>query len=135
MSFTSTDFFGEAIVTDEPRLGFGYWVAIPQETEAAWGARAIFTRSAMELLRDRQGHCYRSTSARDRLVDHLNNRGALRLMQKQYAHLCREGQIREDEENEVVLFEDEHVKAVGNTNASCGYFYVAAWLKPEEKCE
>jgi hypothetical protein len=45
------------------------------------------------------------------------------------ALLVREGHVQSDEPNEVVVYDDDVIRVVGNSNGSYGYFYLAAWLK------
>tara|TARA_Y100000034_G_scaffold76992_1_gene92483 strand:- start:515 stop:925 length:411 start_codon:yes stop_codon:yes gene_type:complete len=132
--FTTSNWMGQKIESEKPSLAFGYGCAIPEATEAAWGARAICGggysgKAYMDLLPDRQGLCYRSKEALDRLTGLLNG-GILRTAQAEYKRLHDSWEIQGSEPNEVVLYDDGTVKMVGNTNGSHGYFYVAAWLVP-----
>ena len=123
----------------ELELEYGY-KGFPQETAAVWGARAIAEKGYMDLLIDRQGRAGRDVEKMAVLIQMLNGTGdsrhkdavgILSKMQLRYSELRRQGVIEGDKANDVVLYEDDRVKAVGNTNASYGYIYIAAWFKPE----
>jgi hypothetical protein len=120
----------------KPRLEFGYDVAVPNGTKAAWGARAIFAmphygcKAFMDLLYDRQGTCYLD-GHKDAVqtLTGLLNKGALATAQARFNTLVQAGEVHTRECGEVVLYDDDTIKMVGNSNGSHGYFYVAAWLK------
>jgi len=82
-------------------LEWGYTPGLPLGATAAWGARAILRHGSADLLHDRQ-------------IKRLSNSGLM----------------RSEEANEFVLYEDGDVAIVGNTNASHGYLYLVAFLKP-----
>lgn len=110
----------------ERKLAWGYGSAVPDDTKAAWGARLILTADAGgDLLYDRQGG-FGNMEDTARLRDHLNK---VRPWRDQLARLVREGTVRSDEPNEVVVHDDDVIRVVGNSNGSYGYFYIAAWLK------
>lgn len=129
MMFKSNTRNGE-VESEKPSLEFGYDVAVPQDTRAAWGARTIAEEVPMSLLPDRQALCWRTKAARSRLV-HLLNDGVLKKIKEEYSRLHSSGEIQNNRANEVVLYDGPKVRAVGNTNGSYGHFYVAAWLKEE----
>jgi hypothetical protein len=134
--FTSIDWDGKEIETSSPDIHLGYTQAIPRETLAAWGARAIVSGPAylgdgsFDLVGDRKAFSWQDGVAKRKLARHLDTH-VIHRMKERYKELRSEGAIRCDREDEVVLYEDRRIKAVGNTNASCGYFYLAAWLKPQ----
>ena len=133
--FTSFDWDGSEIQTKKPSIFLAYERAIPRETLAAWGGRAIVSGPAylgdgsFELVSNRQSFTWQDEVAKKALRRILDD-SALEAMKSRYRELRKEGAIRCDREGEVVLYEDRQIKAVGNTNASCGYFYLAAWIKP-----
>jgi hypothetical protein len=106
------------------RFGYGHY---DENSPSVWGARAIFMHKQeyMDLLPDRQ-----SFEGTDQIIWLMNEGGILKMAQKKFAELVRDGVITTRESKEVVLFEDSIVKVIGNSNASWGYFYVDAWVKP-----
>ncbi|MBB77361.1 MAG: hypothetical protein CMJ75_22885 [Planctomycetaceae bacterium] len=125
--FRSYDLRGNSQESESPALVWG-WQKVPHETTAAWGARAIATPGGLDLLPDRQSLSWRSEEERSRLVGLLNG-GALEAIQETYAFLRQTGGLRDDQGEDVVLYDGPDLKAMGSTQGSCGYFYVAAWLK------
>ena len=129
--YVTHDASGKEVRLDVPELAWGYHVLDP-ETPAAWGARFITDGSHLDLLWDRQSTVWRDEDALNELVELLNGPGGvLDNIRSTYKTLHQRGVVRGDEANEVLLTRLHRVKAVGNTNASHGYFYVAAWLKGE----
>jgi hypothetical protein len=128
--FTTYDWWKRKEVSSEkPQLHFGYNV-VPGTALAAWGARAIMDPGpTLGLLHDRQSWCYKTPEARTALLEALNDAGVLAAIRQSYKTLVNRGEVTQSDENEVVLYEDDNVKAVGNSNASHGYFYLACWLK------
>lgn len=107
-------------------LRFGYPSAVPAEARAAWGARLIMTSDGGDLLHDRQDGWFDDDDSRDLLHGRLNR---VKPWHKPLGALIAEGTVRGDAANEVVVFEDDLIKVVGNSNGSYGYFYMAGWLK------
>jgi hypothetical protein len=71
-----------------------------------------------------------SDFARDCLRRHLEAKFPPMTLIDSISDRLRDGQIRTREATDVVLYEDDRASVVGNSNASAGYFYVSAWLKP-----
>ena len=118
---------------------WGYNTPEAEGSPAVWGARAIWPNRygppnfPLDILHDRQS--MRGEKAdRDGLAYILNN-GVLEAVQARMAAYVRSGLVRSDTRNEVVLFESNAVKVVGNSNASHGYFYVTAFVKPIDYAE
>jgi len=115
-------------------LSFGYQAGVPADhTGALWGARLIFPD---DLLYDRQSNAYvgdadeaTAASALNELHDWINGLGSETKPLKLALAATRTSGLRSDESREVVLYEDERGKIVGNPNASYGYLYVVAFLK------
>jgi len=131
-----------ATESTEPKLAWGLSWAVPEDSHAAWGARAIVEGTGFGLLPDRQSIWSDDDAARKKLIAALNGPGepvfgALHHAQERVTALREAGTIcgpngeGGDLEQENVLYEDDAVKMVGNTNGSFGYLYIAAWLKPE----
>jgi len=135
-----------------PRFSFGLDKAVPLDTDAAWGQRAVCDPRRIRYerhhgRREKQvvdpaklhidtalhnrspGFCYITEEAKQKLQELLNN-GILQKVKDDYVELSRN--IHGNESRQHVLYEDDQVKVVGDTRASGGYLYVAAWLKPQE---
>jgi len=108
-----------------------YWWGLgPVEgAPATWGARAIDDGETFGLLGDRQSFDGEKEH-REALRTVLNDMGVLKLAQEEFCRLKDSLKIRGDQDNLVTLYEDWFVKVEGNTNASHGYFYVRAYIKP-----
>lgn len=117
-----------ALYSDQTRtLEFGYNAGVPENVDAAWGARLILERGGnVDMLPDRQGF-FGDKATVQKICDQLNSNK--KQWRDNVKSLYNEYQVRSDEPNEVVVYENDVVKMVGNTNGSYGYFYVAAWLK------
>ena len=105
-----------------------FWgLPVPEGTPSAWGARAIFNhmQEYMDLLPDRQG-----VQGTNQIVNVLNKGGVLKLAQAKFKELVQDGEITTRESKRVVLYESKMVEVFGNSNASHGYFYVSAYIKP-----
>ena len=125
-----TNIFGKRTEVTGPQLEFGY--PIPEEgfsTPAAWGARFISQRGYLDLVWNRQSIAWRDEEAKEELITLLDG-GVIELIRKVYKDLWDRFEVRGDEAEEHLLV-DGRVKAIGNTNASHGYFYVSAWLKED----
>ena len=127
--YVTHDAWGKEVRLDEPELAWGYHVLDP-DTPAAWGARFITQGSYLDLVWDRQSTVWRDEDALNELVKLLND-GVLDTIRGAYKSKYERGDVRGDEAEEFLLADGRRVMAVGNTNASFGYFYVAAWLKGE----
>tara|TARA_R110000824_G_scaffold144673_3_gene312672 strand:- start:459 stop:911 length:453 start_codon:yes stop_codon:yes gene_type:complete len=129
--YVTRDGFGKEVRLDEPSLAWGYHVLDP-DTPAAWGARFITQGSFLDLVWDRQSTVWRDREAMDELIELLNgDYGVIANIRSTYKTLHKRFDVCGWEAEEVLLADGRRVKAVGNTNASHGYFYVAAWLKGE----
>lgn len=129
--------------TKVPYFDFGLEKAVPPTTNAAWGARALAeeeklyrgrygehtTPAKLTILPDRKGFSWISPAAKHKLQQLLDD-GILQKIQDKYLELYDAGEIFKCEQLQHVLYEDDQVKAVGDTLASYGYLYIAAWLKP-----
>jgi len=109
-------------------FSFGYAPAATGEHRAYWGARALWRgRGPMDIVHDRQSLMAVDKATGDRLVGLLNG-GALKAANARLDALANRWEVSPGEANEVVLYEDESIRLVGNTNASHGYLYVTAQL-------
>lgn len=109
------------------KLAFGYHAGLPDGVTAAWGARLIVQQDGYtDLLWNRQGN-HGDGDALDALHAWLNG-GALKAAREKASALLVAYEMRTREAAEFVLYEDDRGRIVGNTNASAGYLYIAAWL-------
>lgn len=104
------------------KLAFGM-NNIPADVTTAWGARLIWPN---DLVHDRQDL---SGPTKGLLAQWLNG-GALRVALDNAASLAGRYELKQSENREVTLYEDEAGVIKANPQASHGYLYVAAWLKP-----
>ena len=120
-----------------PSLEWGYNAGLHPDAVAAWGARAIFERGHANLVPDRQSIVTLPGRDEDRarLIDALNGNppgtGAIFQAQQEVQRLSNMGVLKGNEANEVILYEDDTIVIIGNTNASYGYIYLVGFLKPE----
>lgn len=110
---------------------FGYPAGVPANAPAVWGARAIIDGGrSLGLVPDRQGCWAMDDTHRAALDALLNNCGVLEIVRRVFTEKCDAGEIRSDEPNEVTLYNTLGLTVVGNSNGSCGYFYLSAFLNP-----
>jgi len=115
-------------------LDFGYAPAIEaaqmDSSPAIWGARAIVENSSMgfALVPGRNSWYTEDERARKALVVALN-KGVLDACRAEFVRLRDENWDINRVSQEYVLFEDDAIRVVGNTNGSYGYLYLAAWIK------
>ena len=113
-----------------------YWFGLhaPTEAPAAWGARAIEDNEGFSLLHDRQ-----SLAGDKEILKTLTtklNGGILQKAQKAWEKIQDETYwARHTTEGEHVLYEDDEIVMKGNTNGSCGYVYIVAYLKTDNNIE
>jgi len=103
---------------------FGYWKACPEDTKGAWGARVILRSGYVDILHDRQGF-----KGEAHAICAKMNAGILDCMKNKVKELWDRGELDPREDREHVLCEDDEIRVVGNTNGSCGYLYLLAYLK------
>ena len=119
-------------------LGFGYNRGLPDGITRAWGARMIVDqRGHTDLLGNRTswlGEPDETQALQDWLNGSAGN-GALAKAREAASDKLRSYEILTRTASEVTLYEDETGKIVGNTNASAGYLYIAAWLKADVPTE
>lgn len=125
---------------------WGYNCELPEGWRARWGARCIWPQGyaygvsggvsggeyPLDILGDRQSWHSPEGGEADRraLQTLLNQCGLLRFIQARMAAYVRQRHVNTSEPNEVVLYENDFVKAVGNSNGSHGYFYLTVYIKP-----
>lgn len=108
---------------------FGYWKAYPSDSLAGWGCRAILNGHCVDFVPDRQSWKGDKVFCRklSRLLDGPGN-GLDQIRQRVY-ELKSCGELLDNEEKEYVLVDNDEIIIIGNTNGSCGYLYLLAYLK------
>jgi hypothetical protein len=108
-------------------LGFGLRNAVPNTADAAWGARLIISMDGyVDFVHDRTD-VVGSTEAKANLLALLNAKLPGRTLMNIVSDKIKAYEIDTRSEADIVLFDDGELKVVGNSNASHGYFYVAAF--------
>lgn len=98
---------------------------IPDDITTAWGARWIWPA---DLVHNRQDMTGDETSRRQ--LEQWLNGHALTAARDCARRLARDWELTPRDDREVVLYEDEDGIIKANPQASHGYLYVAAWMKP-----
>lgn len=110
----------------ENRLGFGYNDGLVDGLRAAWGARWIVTQDGgVDFVWDRQDN-FGDKGRIDKLLAWLNER-ALNGARTSASQMLVARALNTREARPAVLYQDREGAIVGNTNASAGYLYVAAY--------
>lgn len=108
-------------------LPFGASAYLLPGTKAAWGARLIVTQQGdVDFVWDRQGADGDEALKAETLA--WLNGGVIRDVIDQAADMLRKRVILTNEACGAWLYEDRRGVVLGNTNGSCGYLYVVAWL-------
>lgn len=101
---------------------------VPTTAEAAWGARLIVTQDgSVDFLNDRQG-C--AGENRPGLLAVLNAEMPMGRLRAAIGDLLRSGKMLTREARDIVIHQSNELEIHANTNASAGYCYVTAWLRP-----
>lgn len=111
------------------KLQFGYNKGILPGVTTAWGARAIHDNYGVDIPPDRQ--CVEGPRATE-LCDALNtkfNRGKMNEKVKELVPRDYPGMPQGN--YEYVLYEDDDLLVVANTQRSFGYLYIVAFFKDE----
>jgi len=112
-------------------LGFGLRNAVPDNAEAAWGARLIISADGYVDFVANRTDVVGSTEGKARLLALLNEKLPGRALMTIVSDKIKAYEISTREEADVVLFDADGLKVVGNSNASHGYFYIAAFTTAE----
>ena len=108
-------------------LTFGY-KQLEGEYDALWGARLIIDmRGRVDFLFDRQSTAGRVEPVK-LLVERLNKDYPVQEMAKDIREKIMTGEIHTRKAEEILIREHKGLRAVGNSNASAGYFYVTVVL-------
>jgi hypothetical protein len=117
-------------MTTAEKLSWGASRLVPDGVEAAWGARLIVNQEGwVDLVPGRQS-AIGSNHGIATLLGYLNG-GANKKWMARLEEMLRAGEVRVNQSADVTVYEDATLVVRGNTNASHGYFYLAAWLKEE----
>jgi hypothetical protein len=124
------------MIENDTDFTWGYAPAIEaaqmDSCPAIWGARVIAIEDpGFGIVPGRVSWYTEDMDARRALVAALN-KGILDACRERFAELKRDHWDIHRVAKEYVLYEDEAIKVVGNTNASFGYLYLAAFIKPND---
>lgn len=104
------------------QLGFGYSDGVPEGALAAWGARGIADWSYLDVPHDRTSFAGEA-GPKARLIEKLKEKDPIRLAEARLLDGLRPS------DEPVKIYEDSEFAVVGRLFG--GYFYLAAYLKPE----
>lgn len=121
--------------TSKNDLEWGLKAEIPEDAQAAWGARAIQQYDKLDLLPDRQDSFAVNESMKAGFWAAWGRAGMLGVIRDAYSKLWQAGKFRHDQAETVRIYEDNALVTVGNTNGSHGYVYLAVYLKPHRASE
>ena len=108
-------------------MKFGY--VFPEDSPAVFGARTIKDPHHLGFLWDRTCY-YGEEKAVKALETLLNKGGLLEIIKARTDHMIRLYLFDGSQAEEHVVYENWFVKVLANTNASHGYVYLSAFLKP-----
>lgn len=111
------------------QIPWGLKSAVPKEASLAWGARVIYRDGYIDIVHDRQGFIGPDKKAIKAFAQEVND--ALVFAKKRVLDWYQTDKYKLDPgfSEEHILFDSETLRIVGNTNASHGYLYLAAWRK------
>jgi hypothetical protein len=110
------------------KLAFGYNQGLADDVTAAWGCRMIVDQDGYTDYLANRSDVFGTDAEKEALFAFLNG-GAMKAARENASELLKSYTMKTREREEFVLYEDDAGKIVGNTNASAGYLYVAAFLK------
>jgi len=117
--------------TSAKDMEFGLRHHIPEDAVCGWGARAIQNGFEIDLLWDRQD-CFAIDENAEKLLKAVINERFDSILRETYRKKYNEGLLNGHEDKLETLYEDRGIVIVANTNGSCGYVYLAAWVKPSK---
>lgn len=113
------------------KLDYGYSDVVPDDANAAWGARLIVKQDGyVDFVPDRQD-LRGDDDAKRMLVAHLEEVYPLTKLKKTISDLLAGNVMSTRTDQEFMLFADAKVGVFANAKASAGYCYVVAYLKSE----
>lgn len=108
----------------------------PDNAPAVWKARWIVTQDgSVDLPYDRSEYIAADPADKRTLSQMLPERFPGERMAARLRDLLISGEMHTRKAQDFTLFEDDDLVITANTNASAGYCYVEAWLKPQERRE
>jgi hypothetical protein len=116
--------------TSRNDLEWGLKFEIPENATAGYGARAIQFSDQLDFVPDRMQGFAKDDKSWDVWTKVAGRKCVDQTIRETYARLYNEGKLQPDQEGVEILFEDEAIKVVADTRMSCGYVYIAGWLKP-----
>lgn len=110
------------------KLGYGLSNAVPDTATAAWGARLIINMDGgVDFVYDRTDMVGVDPAAERAFRNVLKEKLSYGVLRDAIRDLILTREIDTRVEREVVILDENGIKVVGNTNASHGYLYIAAW--------
>jgi len=114
-------------MTQNGLLTYGLSEAIPEGAKAAWGARFIVTQDGhVDLPPDRQG-LSGDADERIALLEAMQAASPLTDLMGRIRGMLTTGILNTRVAGRVLIYTDENIRIVGDTKASAGYLYVAAF--------
>ena len=112
------------MTTTTPHEGWGLTSAIPETAETWYGARWIVDMDGyVDIVPDRQNLKGPRADDLAAWLDDSDVRGEI-------SHMLKTRQLHTRFAERCTVLDDDTARFECNTNASAGYLYVAAWLKP-----
>lgn len=113
------------------KIPWGLKFAVPKDATLAWGARTIYRDGYIDVVHDRQGFIGPDEKSIKEFAILVQD--ALAIVKKRVLGKFESGDRDIDPgfSEEHILYDSEDLRIVGNTNASHGYLYLAAWKKVE----
>lgn len=108
-------------------LDYGLGSALPWNTQTAWGAKALWTRSPTNSFKILEGQQDSFGPGITKLKAWLN--ANLKEIRAEFSNLCQQGNLTLGGNQEVVLFEDSDYKIVASPLGSHSHIQLAAWKK------
>jgi hypothetical protein len=100
---------------------------VPEDATGAWGCRAIIHQTGfVDLVPDRTDQ-----QGSDVIFSLIDTEFPLPRLRETLGGMLRSGQVRTGRREQFELYRSPRLVVAGNTNASGGYCYLAAWtVKP-----
>jgi hypothetical protein len=116
------------MTTETPRLAFGLNDALPEGTEHAWGARFIVSQDGhVDLPHDRQDVISPDPDAKRVFLEDLMAAVTMNDLMDRIKSYLEIGVIHTREAGRHILWDEDGITIIGDTNASAGYLYVVAF--------
>jgi hypothetical protein len=110
-------------------LRWGLATAVPADAIAAWGCRAIVHQDGyVDIPPDRTDQ-----QGSEVIFTLLDVEFPLLKLRETLGAMLGSGQVSTRRRGQFVLFKSDRLTVVGDTNASAGYCYLAAWTARSEE--